>query len=404
MEWSPQQEAALKAVQDWLDNGEEQVFRLFGFAGTGKTTLAKHLAEGVKGTVLFGAFTGKASKVLQEKGCPATTIHQMIYRSKQPSTTKVKEMEAELAKLLLIEEPTDIQKKKIADYRKELEIERTNAARPMFDLNRESEVRGAALVVIDECSMVDGVMGQDLLSFGVKVLVLGDPAQLPPVGGAGFFTDHKPDFLLDEIHRQAEGDPILDLATLTRNKKLLDLGDCGTSRVIDLDETKPDDLKKVVMEADQIIVGRNNTRHSYNRRMRKLHDRTSQFPEAGDKVVCRRNDHDTGLMNGAIFYVEDVGEVDENFVVMTIRPDTGGDPIHVIAHSAFFLGETVPWWEMDGAQHFEYAYAVTCHTAQGSQWDNVVVFDESYCFKKDRHRWLYTAITRAAKSVTVVKT
>ena len=64
--FSPEQDAALKAVADWLKAKPGRgraplIFRLFGYAGTGKTTLAKHIAEGVDGKVLFAAFTGKAA-------------------------------------------------------------------------------------------------------------------------------------------------------------------------------------------------------------------------------------------------------------------------------------------------------------------------------------------------------
>ena len=66
-----------------------QVFRLFGYAGTGKTTLARHIAEGVDGEVAFGAFTGKAASVLRAKGCAdAGTIHSMIYRSRDSDETE----------------------------------------------------------------------------------------------------------------------------------------------------------------------------------------------------------------------------------------------------------------------------------------------------------------------------
>src|ERR671923_2433384 len=84
--FTPHQDTALKAVADWLKakpgrNGTPQVFRLFGYAGTGKTTLARHIAEGVDGKVLFAAFTGKAACVMRSKGCPnATTIHSLIYK------------------------------------------------------------------------------------------------------------------------------------------------------------------------------------------------------------------------------------------------------------------------------------------------------------------------------------
>ena len=399
MKWAPQQTAAIDRVADWYQNSDEQVFRLFGYAGTGKTTLAKHFAEGVNGQVMFGAYTGKASLVLQNKGCPATTIHKMIYRSKQPSTAKVKELEAELGRLLLIENPDSITQKKIKDYREELERERQNDARPFFDLNQDSDVRRASLVVIDECSMVDGQMGQDLMSFGCKILVLGDPAQLPPVGGAGFFTECKPDFLLDEVHRQAKDNPILELATRLREHRGLKLGTYGDSRVISVDDIDAE----TCISADQLIVGRNATRHSYNKRMRKLTNRTSPFPEPGDKVVCRRNDSETGLMNGAMFYVEDIGDAGEDYTVMTIRPDTGGDPIPIMAHTPYFFGDKVPYWEEKEAQQIHFGYAITCHTSQGSQWDDLVVFDESSAFREHKWRWAYTAMTRAAKSVTWVK-
>src|SRR5690606_13242029 len=81
MEFAPQQDEALKAVARWLKDGREPLFRLFGYAGTGKTTLARHFAENVDGEVLFAAFTGKAAQVLRSKGATnAKTIHSLIYR------------------------------------------------------------------------------------------------------------------------------------------------------------------------------------------------------------------------------------------------------------------------------------------------------------------------------------
>ena len=65
MEFSPQQDEALKAVGRWLKAKRPQIFRLFGYAGTGKTTLARYFAELVDGQVQFSAFTGKAAHVLR---------------------------------------------------------------------------------------------------------------------------------------------------------------------------------------------------------------------------------------------------------------------------------------------------------------------------------------------------
>ena len=87
MDWSPQQVKALDKVARWIKT-DEQVFYLAGFAGSGKTELAKYLAEGAE-NVLFGAFTGKAAYVLRQRGCAgATTIHRLIYNPKERSRTK----------------------------------------------------------------------------------------------------------------------------------------------------------------------------------------------------------------------------------------------------------------------------------------------------------------------------
>src|SRR5215472_4367699 len=191
-EFSPHQDAALKAVAKWLKakpgrNNTPQVFRLFGYAGTGKTTLAKHLAQGVGGRVLFAAFTGKAALVMRRKGCrDASTIHSLIYRP--------------------IEE---------------------NAEEPSFALWDDSPVHDAKLIVIDECSMVDEELGRDLMSFNVPLLVLGDPAQLPPIAGGGFFTDAEPDAMLTEVHRQAQDDPIVRLSMDIRAGRALSPGVYG---------------------------------------------------------------------------------------------------------------------------------------------------------------------------------
>ncbi len=76
--WSPEQTRALDRVAAWLRAGEPQVFRLFGYAGVGKTTLARHIAAGARGEAVFAAFTGKAALVLRSKGCAgASTIHSL---------------------------------------------------------------------------------------------------------------------------------------------------------------------------------------------------------------------------------------------------------------------------------------------------------------------------------------
>ena len=297
MDFSPAQDRALAAVARWLaDANQPQVFRLFGYAGTGKTTLARHLAEHVDGDVAFGAYTGKAALVMRSKGCrDARTIHSMIYRPKE-----------------------------------------TDSEAPTFVLNDDSPAAKANLIVIDECSMVDEEMGRDLLSFGKKTLVLGDPAQLPPVQGGGFFTEAEPDAMLTDVHRQAADDPIVRLSMEVREGRTLARGTYGRSRIIGKDDIDA----KAVTDADQVLVGRNRTRRAYNRRLRDLLGFSGAYPQAGEKLVCLRNNRAKGLLNGGLFHVSKANGVKRGKVSMTLAAEDmpSTKPMRVRVLPAFFPG------------------------------------------------------------------
>jgi exodeoxyribonuclease-5 len=362
-QWSPEQATALDRVGRWLVAGEPQVFRLFGYAGVGKTTLAKRLAESAPGETAFAAFTGKAALVMRSKGCAgASTIHALIYRASEGED-----------------------------------------GAPTFTLNHDGPASRAALIVIDECSMVDAELGRDLLSFGKPILVLGDPAQLPPVKGGGFFTEAEPDVMLTEIHRQAQDDPIIRLSAIVRSGGEIAYGQYGESRVIRRDEIEAAD----VLAADQILLGVNRTRHLYNQRIRQLQGTAEALPVAGDKLVCLRNDRVKGLINGGLWRVETFSGLRKDFVRMTVKSDD--DPSRVAVKVAvlrqFFEGieADLPYALRRDSDEFDYGYALTVHKAQGSQWDSVVLFDESRAFREHRARWLYTGLTRAARRLTLVR-
>jgi exodeoxyribonuclease-5 len=397
MDLSPQQEAARLKVLEWFENKDsDPVFRLFGYAGTGKTTIAKTLAEGIDGSSQFMAFTGKAALVLREKGCGgATTTPSMIY------TPKIKSM-AHLVELnVLLQKTSDAGMK--ADIQEKIAKEKDNLRRPAFNLNLESPLNSCDLILLDEVSMVGTQIAEDLLSFNTKILALGDPAQLPPIGEGGFFTACEPDFMLTEIHRQAEGSPIIQLATAVRERRPLTQGTYGDSRVIRKGVLSIQELAA----HDQIIVGKNRTRQAINARIRKevkLFD--THLPVAGDLLICLKNDKETGLLNGSQWEVQACEVLDSDQLMLTIRGQgEEAYPFQVTAWRHYFEGreKDIAPYEMTQAQHFDYGYAITCHKSQGSQWKNIAVVDESECFRADAARWLYTAITRASERITVIQ-
>jgi exodeoxyribonuclease V len=362
-EWSREQAEAIDKVGRWLKAGEPQVFRLFGYAGVGKTTLARYVAEGAHGETAFAAFTGKAAMVMRANGCSgATTIHALIYRASEGAE-----------------------------------------GAPTFTLNADGPASRAGLIVIDECSMVDGELARDLLSFGKPILVLGDPFQLPPVKGGGFFTESAPDVMLTAIHRQAADNPIIHLSQIIRSGGELKEGAYGDTRIVRrgaIDAAQ-------VLAADQVLVGVNRTRRAYNQRMRALNGFTEPLPAGGDRLVCLRNDRTKGLINGGLWRVETLGGVQKDFVKMTVRSEDEGSAkaVKVAVLKNFFEGtegDLAPLVRRQ-SDEFDYGYALTVHKAQGSQWDDVMLFDESFAFREHRARWLYTGLTRAAKRLTLVR-
>lgn len=399
MELSYEQDQALVKVQRWLENGDEQIFRLFGFAGTGKTTLARYFASHVEGRVLFAAFTGKAAHVLRQRsGVHATTVHQLIYNPRESSKDRIKELE--LKKDQWPEDQQDTEE--WFALLRAIHQEKENLKRPIFALNLESELREAKLLILDECSMIDTQMADDLCYFGTKILALGDPGQLPPIRGHGFFTQGEPDFMLKEIHRQARDNPIIEISRIVRETgRLPKDGDFGNGvEITNLEKVRPE-LRRLVDTHDQLLVGKNSTRKAYNRRMRQLQGYEKELPQIGDRLVCLKNNHELGLLNGQIWHVETEALEEDSIINLLLVNSEDGTRQSVDIHAKPFYGGDVEWWERDDAELFDYGYALTVHKSQGSQWGGVLLFDEWY--GRDRRKWLYTGITRASNNLTVVR-
>lgn len=406
-----QQEAAA-LIEAWYHHLNTQIFVLCGYAGTGKTFLVDYVVRAlglVAGeSAAFVAPTGKAASVLIQSGVPATTVHSLIY-------TREEDIEVDENGEVISEQFLRFVKKESID----------------------SKIR---LIVLDETSMASDDVLRDLLSFGVKCLCCGDPAQLPPVGGSNTLLS-TPVITLKEIVRQERDNPIVRLAARVRAGERPAYGEDGCVSVIPRRALDADARRALFTQADQIIVGTNRTRAMINREVRAIRgispDRV--LPQDGEKIICTLNDWskpldergDFHLVNGIIGrcyrvreQLDGLGQLDfqPDFLAERVEDlpfDTGvfvrGQYYHGYGNRACLLTNGILVHENnremlrrfkvrreDTVCRFEFAYAVTCHKAQGSEYNFVVVIDESGYFE-DGKEWLYTAVTRAKKRLVIIR-
>ncbi len=409
------QENAKNLIAEWFFNTDDQVFVLSGYAGTGKTFLidyvvreSLHLKAGAE--AVFVSPTGKAAANLVKNGTVAGTVHGLIY--------------------MRDEEGFDV------DENGEI-----IAAQPLRFIKREKIDEKIRLIIVDEASMVNETVLFDLLSFGVKCLFCGDSAQLPPVNGACPLL-LSPHCSLTEIVRQAADNPIIRVATMAREGKRIPYGNYEDKVcVVGRNALSPAERKRLFLKADQIICGRNRTRAALNAEIRGYMgiEREARLPVEGEKLICTLNDWEKPLdregrfhlVNGVIGRASEVKAGLDDLASMCFTADfmeegvdvpfdTGiferGEYSHLYGERAITLKDGTLVGEGNFALlsklsavkeepvcRFEFAYAVTCHKAQGSEFDFVIVFDESWAFGEERSRWLYTAITRAKEKLLIIR-
>jgi exodeoxyribonuclease-5 len=292
---SAEQTAGIEEIRKWYQDamdGMRGCFRLFGPAGTGKTTMAKSIPEALGVNAKFMTFTGKAAHVLQRKGVRgAKTIHSSIYYPVTDEETKA-ELQAAKTELSLMEATRDrgtavedgwasaLELAGAIDETQERVTELASRSRRMsWEWNPMAMAEeDPGVIILDEVSMVNNRLAEDIERYGIPVLVLGDPAQLPPVEGGGHYINASPDFMLEEIHRQALESPVLELATRIRLSQGAGLG-------IGQGDTSPASLTEA-MDASQVIVWSNKRRWAMITAMRNRWERPAGKPVAGDKIMC----------------------------------------------------------------------------------------------------------------------
>jgi exodeoxyribonuclease V len=358
---SEEQLAAVAEIDEWLEAPHDPVFRLFGAAGVGKTTTAREVMERHPGG-LQCAFSGKAAYNLGVKtGHPAQTLHSAIYRPEKCRGGRPSEH---------CQHGSD-------------------KPHVVFVRNRSGALSQAKYLILDECSMVNETIGRDAESFGKPILVLGDPYQLPPPEGCGYFTSQKPDVLLEEVHRHQDDGGIIDLATKIRLGESI----AGHPFIID-DPTNH--------EPDIVVCGTNDLRTRINGLRRESGGvEPGTLPRPGEPLICLQNTPELGLLNGQILEVVEAEATTDGKYVVTLD-----DPWNAVRYTVPARTSDLNRRALVGMDDYtpnvarlSFAYAITCHKAAGSEWDRVLVLDNWHW--DDHDRWLYTAVTRASKEVRV---
>lgn len=395
MELNDKQKQGLDIAVDRYKRKERYTV-ISGYAGTGKSTLVKFIVAALPNInpdedVIYTSFTGKATQVLQKKGNKnVSTLHKLLFES--------------------------IPKPDGTFFRKPVEF------------------IPYKIVIVDECSMVPKELLQRLIKYNVHIICLGDPGQLPPINKNedNHLLDH-PHIFLDEIMRQEAESEIINLTMDIRAGKPLARYQGKEVQVLNKDEL----TTGMLLWADQIICAKNETRIALNNQMRDLLGR-SGGPQDGDKVICLKNNwdiysvNDNPLVNGTIGYLKDSFST---YINLPRQITSDGQPKKLDILTANFISDTeedygilnmdkqlittgVPgldWktsykmgrnWRFQDKipDQFTYGYAITCHKSQGSEWDNVLVIEEGFPFEKEEHKqWLYTAATRAAKKLVIIK-
>jgi exodeoxyribonuclease-5 len=325
-----QQIEALNRIIKWY-NSTQQVFTLGGYAGSGKTSLIPIIQEELSWNYAVVTYTNKAASILRSKGIAgATTIFRLMYK--------------------LIDEQHMIWHK-----------------------NDKLEVD---LIIVDEASMLGQNIRDDLESYGIPVLYIGDPFQLPPVKEESVM-DHC-DFILTEVRRH--GGEILEIATAIREGR----------KYPDVDQFSISDAD--LSAADIVICLSNDRRNQLNQRIRK-HRGFIGLPQKGDRVMSAKTDYDCGIFAGELGTLIGTNNRRRYEVLFD-----GWDDTVVFTNGHFLSPKENPYsLDLKGRGCLDYGYVSTCHKCQGSQFDNVIVWEES----RSDARWMYTAVTRAILTVTI---
>jgi exodeoxyribonuclease-5 len=385
---SPDQSNVLADLMTWLKNPLNQSITVGGYAGTGKTTLISILRHTIaeafpKYRVAFACYTGKASQVLKQKLLAQKsiyandfcgTIHSLMYQA-------------------VIDEDGKIERWK-----------------------RNSEIP-YDLIIVDEASMVTSDIWNDLTKYQLPIIAVGDHGQLPPIESA-FSLMETPQIRLEQIHRQSQGNPIIEIATIARTTGQIPFK--KFSEYVKKVDKQNEDVSELLqtwfiphIDETLILCARNKTRVALNQHIRSLRGFESNEPQIGETLICLKNNYEAeggpiyNGMHGTLKRIEkkyihwydvDIAFADED------RTFTGDISQHQFNQEKVLESIKGIHYSKIG-NRFDFGYALTVHKAQGSQSKSVIVFEEfaPYMSDEEWRRWLYTAVTRASERLLIIK-
>lgn len=396
---SPDQEKVRDAIVEFA-RGTEPLLTVGGYAGTGKTTV---LAEAIKALgpdrapIDFCAFSGKAASVMQAKLITAGvlrpsdycgTIHGRIYNlvGSKLKTNIEKTMESNVDAVR-----TPIKER----------LEQT------LSFTQNGGKSAGRFMVIDEGSMVSDEIFADVKKTGMRILLIGDHGQLPPVKSNNHLMK-SPMVRLEKIHRQAEGDPIIRLSMLAREEGRIPIGNYGDG-VDKVRRTGDCSYADRVTRDWMMLCGRNSTRVWWNETLRKRFGFADHDVMVGERVICLKNNKELQIFNGMLGEVRGIQQSGAHWYNIAVDMELG--PVfngQVLKHqfgsqSTLYSYPPAGIDEYQVGDLFDWGWCVTTHKSQGSEWDSVCVIEERFMpSNEDWCRWIYTAVTRARKRLLVV--
>ena len=407
---NPIQDQIVRDGINWFRNSSSQIFEIDGPGGTGKSVTLWRIINGIglhQDQILPMAYTGQAAMVMRTKGfINAKSIHSSLFhfvREKIDPMEIINDANANPFKLI----DTSINKPLYRRKFVPLEVGELNP--------------NIRLIVIDEGYMVPMNMREHILKHGIKVLVAGDQGQLPPIGDDPAFLTGYGIHHLTQIMRQEEGNPIIYLAHRARNNQPIHCGVYGNNLLVIEDKDLTNDM---VLNIGNIICGTNKTRDGINNNIRRSLNLPGTGPVFGDRVICKQNNWDkvvgdVALTNGLIGWIsssvkfgyDKKGKLKKDILNIDFKPDLSMYPFdNLNINYKYLISDYTERNRIreymvsthNNAELFEFAYALTTHSAQGSEY-NSGIYIEEHLRPEIQNQLIYTGITRFRKNLIYVK-